>query len=313
MRAGEHCREKTSMASRMNEGSLTGVFPVLQSPFDDADHLDTEVLADEVEFCIRSGVHGVVFPAIASEFQFLTDDERRAGVEAVVGASDGRLPVIAGVAGASRAQAGAYADHAAQAGADAVMALPPFISPGRASELHGYYSAIAAAAQRPVFVQHSQEGMDAAFLARLVRDIENVQYIKEEMHPSAHYISGVLDAFPEGGVGVFGGYYGRWMLSELERGATGFMPAADSVDVHVQIWNAWRGGDRAGARETFDRLLPLINQSILLETPLLKEVLRRRGVFSSTRMRQPGAPELDGHDLVELDAILEDLQPLFRT
>ena len=34
-----------------------------------------------------------------------------------------------------------------------------------------------------------------------------------------------------------------------------------------------RAGDRAGARKTFNRLLPLINQSVLLETPLVKEVL----------------------------------------
>ena len=175
---------------------LRGVFPVLQSPFDDADRLDLDALAAEVEFCRRAGVHGVVYPAIASEFQYLTDDERRAGVEAVVGAAAGAIPVVAGVAAASRAQAVVYAGHAARAGATAVMALPPIISPGRADELRAYYAGIAEAAGLPLFVQHSQAGMDAAFLADLVRDIESVHYIKEEMHPSAHYISGVLRSAP---------------------------------------------------------------------------------------------------------------------
>ena len=294
------------------EPRLRGVFPVLQSPFDDADRLDLDALAAEVEFCRRAGVHGVVYPAIASEFQYLTDDERRAGVEAVVIAAAGAIPVVAGVASASGAQAAVYADHAAQAGASAVMALPPILSPGRPDELRDYYAGIARAAELPLFVQHSQAGMDAGFLAGLVRDIESVRYIKEEMHPSAHYISGVIEALPAGLVGVFGGYYGRWMLSELARGATGFMPAADTVDMHVQVWDAWQQGDAAGAREIFNRLLPLINLSVLLETPLLKEVLMRRGVFTSTRMRQPGALQLDDHDHAELDAILENLQPLLR-
>ena len=285
----------------------------MQSPFDDADRLDLDALAAEVEFCRRAGVHGVVYPAIASEFQYLTDDERRAGVEAVVGAAAGAIPVVAGVAAASGAQALVYAEHAARAGATAVMALPPIISPGRADELRAYYAGIAAGRRAAaMFVQHSQAGMDAAFLAGLVRDIESVHYIKEEMHPSAHYISGVLRALPEGSVGVFGGFYGRWMLSELARGATGFMPAADTVDVHVQVWDAWQRGDAAGARDIFNRLLPLINLSVLLETPLLKEVLVRRGVFPSARMRQPGAPQLDDGDRAELDAILENLQPLLR-
>lgn len=289
---------------------MRGVFPVLQSPFDDADRLDLDALAAEVEFCRRAGVDGVVFPAIASEFQYLTDDERRTGVEAVVATAAGAVPVVAGVASASGAQAAVYAEHAAQVGASAVMALPPILSPGRPDELRAYYAGIAKAAELPLFVQHSQAGMDADFLARLVRDIESVHYIKEEMHPSAHYISGVLEALPEGSVGVFGGYYGRWMLSELARGATGFMPAADTVDVHVQVWEAWQEGDRAGAREIFNQLLPLINLSVLLETPLLKEVLVRRGVFTSARMRQPGALRPDAHDHAELDAILENLQPL---
>ena len=229
---------------------MRGVFPVLQSPFDDVDRLDLDALAAEVEFCRRAGVHGVVYPAIASEFQYLTDDERRAGVEAVVIAAAGAVPVVAGVASASGAQAAVYAEHAAQAGASAVMALPPILSPGRPDELRAYYAGIAKAAGLPLFVQHSQAGMDAEFLAGLVRDIESMHYIKEEMHPSAHYISGVLEALPEGSVGVFGGYYGRWMLSELARGATGFMPAADTVDVHVQVWDAWqRGRHRRRARD----------------------------------------------------------------
>ena len=59
-------------------------------------------------------------------------------------------------------------------------------------------------------------------------------------------------------------------------------------------------------------MLPLINLSVLLETPLLKEVLVRRGVFPSARMRQPGALQLDDGDRAELDAILENLQPLLR-
>ena len=295
-----------------DEARLRGVFPVLQSPFNDANRLDLDALAAEVAFCRRAGVHGVVYPAIASEFQYLTDDERRAGVEAVVIAAAGAVPVVAGVASASGAQAAVYAEHAAQAGAAAVMALPPILSPGLPDELRDYYAGIARAADLPLFVQHSQAGMDAEFLAGLVRDIESVHYIKEEMHPSAHYISGVLEALPKGSVGVFGGYYGRWMLSELARGATGFMPAADTVDVHVQVWDAWQRGDRAGAREIFNRLLPLINLSVLLETPLLKEVLVRRGVFTSARMRQPGALRLDDHDHAELNAILEGLQPMLR-
>jgi len=38
----------------------------------------------------------------------------------------------------------------------------------------------------------------------------------------------------------------------------------------------------------------------------------RRGIFETTLMRQTGALSLDADDQYELDAILDDLRPLFR-
>ena len=88
-----------------------------------------------------------------------------------------------------------------------------------------------------MFIQHTHGGMSATFLQELLRDIEHVRYLKEEMQPSAHQISAVL-AGGSPWEGVFGGGHGRWMLSEMQRGAHGFMPATEAVDVHVQVWDA---------------------------------------------------------------------------
>jgi hypothetical protein len=38
----------------------------------------------------------------------------------------------------------------------------------------------------------------------------------------------------------------------------------------------------------------------------------RRGIFSSAAMRTPGTAPLDAGDERELDAILEEMRPLFR-
>ena len=292
---------------------MRGIFPVLQSPFGENDALDIESLRREVDFCVEMGSHGLVYPVLSSEFQFLTHEERRLGVEAVIDANRGRLPVVAGVAGASTAIAVDYARHAAGAGADAIIALPPYVSAASSDELVTYFRAIAAAADRPVFVQNNLPGMRSAFIARLVREIDNVGYVKEEAPPSAHNISGLFEALDGVAVGVFGGAGGRWMLSELERGASGFMPAAPVIEVYVQIWDAWQAGDSRKARNLFDRLLPFVNLAALLGVPVNKEVLVRRGVFATARMRQPGAVRLDEFDLREIDEVLARLQPLLRS
>jgi 4-hydroxy-tetrahydrodipicolinate synthase len=292
--------------------TMRGIFPVLQTPLDANGELDEASFRREVAFAIEAGAHGLVYPVLASEFQFLSDRERRRMVATAVGEAAGQIPVVVGVAGPCAAVAVEHASHAAQVGADAVIALPPYIAQASQEEILAYYRAIAQAAERPVFVQHSHPGMAPPFLVRLLREVEHIRYIKEETPPSAHNISAVLDAVGEECWGVFGGALGRWMISEMRRGACGFMPATETTDVYVQIWDAFQSGDEAEARRIFNRLLPLINLAGLLGMRPLLEVLVRRGVLRTTLMRTPGRPELDQDDRRELDAILEDVSPLFR-
>jgi 4-hydroxy-tetrahydrodipicolinate synthase len=291
---------------------LRGIFPVLQTPLDAQGGLDLDSLQSEVAFCIAAGAHGLVFPVLGSEFQFLSDRERQQLVAVVIQAAAGRVPVVIGVAGPSAAVALEHAAHAAQIGASALIALPPYISAGSPDEVLDYFKAISQAASLPIFVQNSPPGLSPGFLLRLLREVENVHYIKEEMTPSAHHISAVVAALGGDSWGIFGGAFGRWMLSELRRGASGFMPAAEVTDVYVQIWDAFQAGDEAAARRLFNRLLPLINLLLLLGLPVCKEVLVRRGVIRTAGMRTPGSVALDADDQRELSIILDDLRPLFR-
>lgn len=295
----------------MGEG-MRGIFPVLQTPVKPDGELDLPSLEREVAFCLEAKAHGLVFPVLGSEFQFLTEGERHRLVEVVIGAAAGQVPVVVGVAGPSAAVAVEHARHAARAGADAVIALPPYLGSPSREEILDYYRQVARAAGRPVFIQHSQPGMDPGLLRQLMQEIDEIRYVKEEMHPSAHQISALLKQVGDECQGVFGGAHGRWMLSELRRGACGFMPAAEAVDVHVQIWEAYQAGDPGRARQLFNQLLPLINLILILGLKVCKEVLVRRGIIASAAMRMPGALSLDAEDERELDQILQDLQSLFR-
>ena len=131
--------------------------------------------------------------------------------------------------------------------------------------------------------------MNVAFLKRLLAEVDNIHYIKEEMEPSAHNISELVDAEIPGCWGIFGGGFCRWMMSELDRGATGFMPSVEIVDIHVQIWNAYQAGDAVRAREIFNLIAPLILLNLNLNLPIVKEILVRRGILTSSAMRQPRA------------------------
>ena len=83
---------------------LAGIFRVLQIPFapgDPVDRVDEASLRRQVDFCIAGGGHGLVIPALASEFMVLTDDERRLVVGVTLDQTAGRAPVVANVAGTS--------------------------------------------------------------------------------------------------------------------------------------------------------------------------------------------------------------------
>ncbi|HJZ50056.1 MAG TPA: dihydrodipicolinate synthase family protein [Roseiflexaceae bacterium] len=291
---------------------MRGIFPVLQTPLDANGELDVEGLRREVRFCIEAGAHGLVYPALGSELQYLSDRERQQLVEVVVGEARGQVPVIVGVSAPSAAIAAEHARHAGRAQARAVMALPPYITPGSPDEIRDYYRAIGQAADLPVVVQNAAPGLSPDFLIRLLREVEQIRYIKEEASPSAHNLSAVMRATGDRCDGIFGGAFGRWMLSELRRGACGFMPAAEVVDVYVQVWDAFESGDEASARRIFNQILPLINLLMLLGLRVSKEVLARRGIFHTTLMRWTGALALDDDDQRELDAILDGLRPYFR-
>ena len=291
---------------------MRGIFPVLQTPLDTDGELDVASLRREVRFCIEAGAHGLVFPALGSEMQYLSDRERQQLVEVVVGEAGGQLPLVVAVSAPSAAIAAEHARHAALVKAQAVMALPPYITPGTPNEILDYYRAIGRAAELPIFVQNVAPGLSPDFLIRLLREIEQIRYIKEEASPSAHNLSAVVRATGDRCNGIFGGAFGRWMLSELRRGAGGFMPAAEITDVYVQVWEAFEAGDHANARRIFNQILPLINLLMLLGLRVSKEVLVRRGIFRSTLMRATGALALDEDDQHELDAILDDLRPFFR-
>jgi len=294
---------------------LKGVFPVLQTPFDDRGEVDEESLRREVEFCVEAGAHGIVTPALASEFYVLTEGERNRIADVVLDEAEGRRPVVIGVSGVSTWQAVMFGTHAEDAGAEAVIALPPYTVKLGEEEIYGYYKALSDAVGIPIFVQNTGPPfgtpLSPGFVARLVRGIEDVKYVKEENMPEGHFISALLQHCGSELKGVFGGAHGRWILDELRRGACGNMPAAEFTDVHVQVYERFAKGDERGAREVFNKLLPLINISGAYGLSFHKEVLRRRGVFKHLYTRVP-SPTLDRYDQVELEALLKEVEPLYK-
>jgi dihydrodipicolinate synthase/N-acetylneuraminate lyase len=106
---------------------LSGVLVALVTPFTaDASEIDAAALEAHVNRMIREGAHGLVPGGSTGEFTTLTLDERKQLTELVVKAAGGRVPVVAGTGALSTRDALDLAAHATQAGASALMVVPPF-------------------------------------------------------------------------------------------------------------------------------------------------------------------------------------------
>ncbi|MBV9544827.1 MAG: dihydrodipicolinate synthase family protein [Chloroflexi bacterium] len=300
-----------------NSAQMRGVYTIPVTPFDDHGDVDEDSLRNCVQFCVDAGAHGVVAPVNASEAPLLSEQERLRVANIVVETVNRRVPVVIGVSAPTTRLSQLFAQHAHDIGADAVMAMPPYAKKASTDELLEYFGVVVGAARRPVFIQNWSgpvgTPMTAAFMARLIEEIDGVEYIKEETLPAGHVMSEMLRLVGPRLKGIMGGMAGRFMLDEFARGACGTMPACESTDVHVAIWNALESGDTTRARALHNRLIPLLNIEWMYGPAIYKEVLRRRGVIQSAKLRGPGAVELDAADHRELDAILADVSELFTT
>lgn len=300
----------------MTAESWRGILPIVVTPFTASGALDEEGLRRTVRFCINAGAAGLVGPANASEFATLSDGERRRWLEIVVGEAAGQVPVVASITSGHALPAVELARYAQDLGAAGVMSMPPHVLHPDAGGCYAYYQALDGALSIPICIQNYNgpigTPMSGELLAWMARELPQVQYVKEETLPEPRQISATLAAVGAQCRGVFGGQGGVYLLDEYRRGAAGNMPGCHSTDLLVALWQLLEAGDHTGARRLFNRLLPLFNFERLYGVAVYKEILRRRGVIASAYQRAPGG-FLDAHDLQELSAILEDVEPLYRT
>ena len=161
---------------------LHGVFPYLVSPIDSQGRIVTDVLGRLSDDLIKAGVHGLTPLGSTGEFAYLNAGQREAVVQATVEAATKRVPVIAGVASTSTADAVAQARRYQTLGADGILAICEAYFPLKDAQVEGYFRAIADAVDIPVVLytnpnfQRSDLTLDV--IARLSTH-PRIRYIKD--------------------------------------------------------------------------------------------------------------------------------------
>jgi 4-hydroxy-tetrahydrodipicolinate synthase len=263
---------------------LRGLFPIAQTPFSEDNKLDLDSLAAQVTFCNGGGVHGLIWPQLASGWTTLTEAERMAGAEALVNAGKGgNAAVVIGVQGTDMGAVTRYAGQAAKLGADAIISLPPAnVTDEKA--LLDYYQQVGKLTDLPLFVQSTGK-MSVDLIVEMFNTIPTMRHVKDEAGEPLERVAELRKRTNDQLV-VFSGKGVRTLIAEMELGFWGHCPYTALSDVYAASYNLWHGGRRKEAFDMFGRVLAFDS----LGATSGNDVLVARGVFKPTNTFRPIPP-----------------------
>jgi 4-hydroxy-tetrahydrodipicolinate synthase len=162
--------------------NFRGVFPYLVSPIGADGHVNTGVLSRLVDDLVKAGVHGLTPLGSTGEFAYLSTAQRNAVVLATIEAAGKRVPVVAGVASTSIADAVGQARSYQRFGADGILAILEAYFPLKDVQVESYFRAIADAVDIPVVLytnpQFQRSDLTLDTIARLAEH-PRIRYIKD--------------------------------------------------------------------------------------------------------------------------------------
>lgn len=292
---------------------IRGVFPIMATPFTANKEVDWEDLAREVEFLDRCGVHGYVWPQLASEYWLLKKEERMRGMAVLAKAAKGRRPaLVLGVQGPNTEAMLEYARYAETLEPDAMIAIPP-TEAKTIDDFRDYYRSLARVTKRPIFVQTSGGAREinpaVEVLVEMAREFPNLAYVKEEHAPIIERMIELTKHRPPI-KGIFSGNHGKGWTYELRLGCDGTCPGAPLSDVYVSIWDLYHANRKEAALDAFSKLVLLVNLDSQIPGTF-PYLMKKRGVFKTTVSRQREV-SLTPAAMAEIDFNFAALKPWLK-
>lgn len=281
----------------MTDSFYRGVFPIVPTAFSESGDLDIESQRRVIECKVDQGNDGICLLANYSEQFSLSDAERDIVLDDCMQQNAGRLPVIVTCSHFSTRLAVERARRAEAAGASMLMLMPPYHGALlRAGEegVFEHFQAVADAVSIPIMVQDaplSGVQLSVPLLARLAREIDQVEYLKIEVQGTAEKLRALIETAGDAIAGPFDGEESITLMADLDAGATGTMCSALLPDLVRPVVIEHLNGRRGEAARHYQRILPLINyENRQCSLRACKAVMKEGGVIASDAVRHPLPP-----------------------
>ena len=283
---------------------LGGIFSALVTPFKPDGALNLDRLAPLAEFELAQGLHGFYVGGSTGEAFLQTAVERKAVLVEFSKAVKCRAKLIAHVGAISTDEAIGIGRAAADAGYDAVSAIPPFYYDFSAAEVLAHYRTLAEATPLPLIVYN--------FPAKSARPLSTPDLLALLEHPkiigvkhtsqNLYQLERLKSAAPQ--AVIYNGY-DEMFVGGVAMGADGAIGTTFNVmgRLFVRIFDALKAGDLPAALALQSRANAVID--VLVEVgvfPGTKAMLKILGLDCGP-CRRPFA-ELTPTQLARVEAIV---------
>jgi len=305
------------MATHRLDETAAGVYIISATPFTENGDLDLDSATRLVDFYIEKGVTGITILGMMGEAPKLSPQESERFLSAVLNYADGRVPIIVGVSHAGLGNLTSLAKISMDKGAAGVM-IAPTNGLGTDEKIYNYFSQVFAALgdDIPVCYQDypysTKSETSVPVFNRLVTDFDQLVMLKHEDWPGLTKVTQVRQTAEQQGirrVSILVGNGGLYLPQELQRGVDGAMTGFAYPEMLVEVIRLHHAGEVDRAEDLFDAYLPIVRheQQPGWGLAVRKEILHRRGVITSPKVRAPG-PKLTATDHAELTRLMDRLE-----
>ena len=272
---------------------LKGSIPPLVTPFKDGD-VDYAAYERLIEFQIANGTHGILVNGTTSEPSLLTVEERNQLVDIAVRVGGKRVPIVAATGSQSFAETKGLTEHAAKAGADALLIVTPYYSRPPQRGLVAYYLELAKISDLPWMVYHIPGRTAVSVTIDTLQELKAKSPAFVGMKHAVNDLAFVSECFAALG-SDFKVFVGLEELSfpMMAIGACGLMNAVGNLCPAIlrEMCEAVWDNHLAQALALHRKLLE-INQAVFFDTnPIpIKYMMKRLGLLSTNEHRLPMVP-----------------------
>jgi 4-hydroxy-tetrahydrodipicolinate synthase len=260
---------------------LEGIWTPIPTPLTKQGKIDQEATRKLVDFHIEAGIDGLLPLGTSGEFALLSREERSVLVKTVVDQTDNRVPVVAGVSDPSIENVIQLSADAKKAGADAVIATPPYYFTTTDEGHYLHFKTISDAIDLPLMIYNIPEWTHSFVTPETVQRLADDKLVVGMKYTENNLLN--LIRFLKRSRSKISILTGSDALaySNLEFGGSGAIMGTANVAPRVasEIFDNHRKGNLAGARAAQEKLLPIIDAFAIGKYPAaLKEAMNLIGV-----------------------------------